>query len=170
MRPSRGRSRSRRRSSATAAPYCFASPAPNRSYASWSRQPRTRKPPRWLSTSRRSSAPPSRSEVLYAGPMTAIEPLDPNDDAQFAEFYSVYASANAEEWDRPYSAHEKRLALLEKSDYQEVVGALGRDADGVAVVAGTVDFSLKDNVDVGFVEVGVTPEHRRQGHGTAMLN
>lgn len=101
--------------------------------------------------------------------MTTIELLEPADDAQFAEFYAVYAAALADEWDRPYSAHEKRLALLEKSDYQETVGLLGRDDAGVAVVAGSIEFALKDNVDVGFIEVGVTPEHRRQGHGTAMI-
>jgi GNAT superfamily N-acetyltransferase len=101
--------------------------------------------------------------------MTTIESLDPADDVQYAEFYSVYAAALGDEWDRPYSAREKRLALQEKSEYQEVIGALGRNDAGVAVVAGTIDFSLKDNVDVGFIEVGVAPGHRRQGHGSAMV-
>lgn len=102
--------------------------------------------------------------------MTTIEPLDPTEDAQFADFHAVYRAAYAEEWDRPHSAHELRVALLEVSDYQQFLGFLARDDDGVAVGIGTIEFTLKDNTDLGFINICVAPDHRRQGHGTAVLS
>ena len=100
--------------------------------------------------------------------MTTIEALDPTSDVQYAEFYAVYRSAITEEWDRPYGSLELRVSLLDDSVFQQTVGYLGRDDAGVAVVAGTIEFTFKDNLDLGFVQIYVSPDRRREGHGTAM--
>jgi GNAT superfamily N-acetyltransferase len=100
--------------------------------------------------------------------MTTIEALEPADDDRYAEFYSVYRSAITEEWDRPYGPQELRVSLLDDSEFQQVVGYVGRDDAGTAVVVGTIEFTFKDNRDLGFVQIYVTPARRREGHGTAM--
>jgi GNAT superfamily N-acetyltransferase len=100
--------------------------------------------------------------------MTMIEPLDPADDAQFAEFYAVYLAAFTDEWDRPYGSQELRVTLLEDSEFEQVVGFVGRDDAGAPVAVGTVEFTFKDNLDLGFLQIYVAPDRRREGHGTAM--
>lgn len=100
--------------------------------------------------------------------MTTIEALDPGDDARYAEFYAVYRAAVTDEWDRPYGSHELRVTLLDESEFQQVVGYVGRDEAGIAVVVGTIEFTFKDNLGLGFLQVYVTPDRRREGHGTAM--
>lgn len=101
--------------------------------------------------------------------MTTIESLDPANDAQFAEFHAVHLAANAEEWDRPRSAHEQRVELFDDSEYQEVRGVVARDDAGLAVAQGTIELTLKDNLGVAFIDIRVVPSRRRQGHGTAVL-
>ncbi|MCW2751768.1 MAG: hypothetical protein JWR83_2878 [Aeromicrobium sp.] len=100
--------------------------------------------------------------------MTTIELLDPADDAAFAEFHGVYRSAFTDEWDRPFGPHELRVSLLDDSDFQQVLGYVGRDDAGAPVAVGTVEFTFKDNVDLGFIQIYVAPDRRREGHGTAM--
>ena len=100
--------------------------------------------------------------------MTTIEPLDPADDVQFAEFHAVYVAANDEEWDRPYGPQEMRVSLLDDSDFQRTLGYVGRDDAGAPVVVGTIEFTFKDNRELGFLQIYVAPERRRERHGTAM--
>lgn len=100
--------------------------------------------------------------------MTTIEPLDPTGEPQFAEFHAVYLAAHTEEWDRPHGANELRVELLGDSGFRQTVGFVGRDDAGAAVAVGTVEFTLKDNLDLGFLQIYVAPDRRREGHGTAM--
>ena len=102
--------------------------------------------------------------------MTTVERLDPTDDAQFAEFHAAYAAGHAEEWDRPYTAREQRAELLQHAPHLEIHGVLARDDSDTAVGMGYIEMPQKDNLDLGYIDVVVRPEHRRQGHGTALLS
>ena len=101
--------------------------------------------------------------------MTSLEPLDPSDDDQFAAFHGVYLAGHDDEWDRPYTAREQRAELLQDVPHLEIVGVLARDDSGTPVGMGYVEMPQKDNLDLGYIDVVVRPEHRRQGHGTAVL-
>ena len=101
--------------------------------------------------------------------MTTIERLDPTDDAQFAAYYEAYRAAHDREWDRPYSATEKRVGLLESGVYQDSIGVIARDGFGHAVGIGLAEVPLKDNLLTGFVGLRVLPAHRRRGYGSALL-
>ena len=101
--------------------------------------------------------------------MTTIERLDPNNDDQFAEYHAAYLASLVEEWDRPYSAREKRAQLLDDTGYVDVVAVIARNDEGVAVGTGYLETPLRDNLTLGYIGVTVVPEHRRQGHGTALL-
>lgn len=101
--------------------------------------------------------------------MTSIEPLDPADDGQFADYYSAYVAAHGDEWDRPYTAREHRAELLQDAEHVDIRGLVARDAHGTAVGMAYIEMPLKDNVGLGYVDVGVAPQHRRAGHGSALL-
>lgn len=102
--------------------------------------------------------------------MTTIERLDPADDDQFADYYGAYRGAHDREWDKPYSATEKRVSLLESGVYQDSIGLIARDRSGNAVGIGLAEIPLKDNLLTGFVGLRVLPAHRRSGHGSALLD
>ncbi|MCL3819735.1 GNAT family N-acetyltransferase [Aeromicrobium wangtongii] len=101
--------------------------------------------------------------------MTTVERLDPRDGEQFAAFHGAYLAAHDDEWDRPYSAQERRAELLDDSSYTVTHGVLARDVSGHVVGSGVVELPLKDNLTLAYIEVAVPPEHRRRGHGTAIL-
>lgn len=102
--------------------------------------------------------------------MTTIERLDAANDEQFATFHATYASAHIEQWDRPYSAREQRVEFLENAGYYDQIGLLARDDDGLPVGVGIAELPLKDNQNLVYVGVHVLPEHRRRGHGSALLD
>ena len=102
--------------------------------------------------------------------MTAIERLDPADDGQFAVFHATYSGTQTEEWDRPFSALEQRVEFLEDDGYSDQIGLLARDDDGTPVGVGVAEMPLKDNLSLVYVTVQVLPEHRRRGHGSALLD
>ena len=101
--------------------------------------------------------------------MTTIERLDPVDDAQFADFHEVYRAANDDEWDRSPSAHELRVRFLEAGMYVAMVGLIARDDAGKSVGIGIAEMPLKDNLKFAHLKLRVVPEHRRLGHGAAIL-
>ena len=101
--------------------------------------------------------------------MTTVEPLDPTDDDQFAAYHAAYAAGHAEEWDRPYTAREQRAELLQDAPHVEIHGVLARDESGEVVGMGYIEMPQKDNRDLGYIDVVVRPEHRRRGHGAALL-
>ncbi|MDQ3157500.1 MAG: GNAT family N-acetyltransferase [Actinomycetota bacterium] len=102
--------------------------------------------------------------------MTTIERLDPTNDEQFGEFHATYASAMDGEWDRPYTARELRVDLQDDAGYLEQTGLLARDDAETPVGVGIVEIPLKDNLKLVYVNVHVLPQHRRQGHGSALLD
>ncbi|MCW2771579.1 MAG: hypothetical protein JWR27_3012 [Aeromicrobium sp.] len=101
--------------------------------------------------------------------MTTLEPLDPRDDARYAAYHAAYLAAHDDSWDRPYSARERRVELLDESPYVSTSAVLARDESGAVVGAGLVELPLKDNHTLAYVEVTVPPEHRGRGHGSAIL-
>ena len=101
--------------------------------------------------------------------MTSVEQLDPSDDDQFAAYHAVYAAGHADEWDRPYTAREQRAELLQDAPHMDIQGVLARDDSGVAVGMGYIEMPQNDNRDLGYIDVVVSPEHRRRGHGSAVL-
>jgi GNAT superfamily N-acetyltransferase len=101
--------------------------------------------------------------------MTNVELLDPRDDEQFAAYHAAYAAGHAEEWDRPYTAREQRAELLQDAAHLTIHGVVARDESGDVVGMGSIEMPQKDNVDLGYIDVVVHPEHRRRGHGSAIL-
>lgn len=101
--------------------------------------------------------------------MTVIERLDPSDDEQFAKFHAAYAASMDEQWDRPYGLREKHAELLDDTEYVDVIALMARNGDGVVVGTGVVELPLRDNRTLAYIGVNVVPGHRRQGHGTALL-
>lgn len=102
--------------------------------------------------------------------MTTIERLDPNDDDRYAEFHATYSEAMDGEWDRPYTVRELRVDLLDGAGYMTQIGLVARNDDGTPVGVGIAEFPLKDNLKLVYINVHVHPEHRRQGHGRALID
>ena len=100
--------------------------------------------------------------------MTTIERVDVGDQETFAAFHDVYARAHERDVDLPYSAVEKR-AGMRPDEYVDKVVLLARDAAGTPVGGGTVELPLRDNTDVVYLDVFTAPEHRRNGHATALV-
>ncbi|MRJ76279.1 GNAT family N-acetyltransferase [Aeromicrobium sp. SMF47] len=101
--------------------------------------------------------------------MTRVQRVDVSDDAAFAELYGLYARAHARTFDGPYLAIEKRVNLTDDA-YGTKAAVVARDVHGLAVAGGTAVMALQDNTAIAFVEVFVPPEHRRRGHGSAVLD
>ena len=100
--------------------------------------------------------------------MTTIERVALDDDEAFAAFHDVYARAHQRDVDQPYSAIEKRVGMR-PDDYVDKVVLLARDVDGTAVAGGTAELPLRDNTGVVYIDVFTAPEHRRRGHGAAVV-
>lgn len=101
--------------------------------------------------------------------MITIERVDPANDEQFAEFHAAYVASQVDEWDRPYGVREKRAALLEDTEYIDLVAVVARDDSGSAVGVGFIELPLRDNQTLAYVGLGVAEVHRRKGHGSGLL-
>jgi GNAT superfamily N-acetyltransferase len=100
--------------------------------------------------------------------VTTIERVDIGDDAAFATFHDVYLRAHERDIDLPYSAIEKRVGMR-PDDYTDKIVLLRRDDDGTAVAGGTAELPLRDNTGLVYADAFTLPEHRRRGHGTAVI-
>ena len=100
--------------------------------------------------------------------VTTIERVDIGDVETFAAFHDVYMRAFDRAIDKPYTALEKRVGMR-PDEYVDKVMLLARDADGTAVAGGTAELPLRDNTGFVYVEVFTAPEHRRRGHGSAVV-
>lgn len=102
--------------------------------------------------------------------LEAVE-IDVWDDAQYADYYAVYAAAEradrAEDADT-WTFTEARAKLRQKSSTMQRTAYAGLD-DGVLVVAAWLALPLKDNRRLAYIGLHVDPKARRRGHGTAML-
>lgn len=101
--------------------------------------------------------------------VVTIERLDPAAERQFIEFYSIYRAAQSHPAFEPYTARELRVAL-QPDNYTVSPAILLRDDDGAAAAVGILEYHLRDNPDLGFIEVFVAPAARRRGFGTQILN
>jgi GNAT superfamily N-acetyltransferase len=99
-----------------------------------------------------------------------IRPLDPADDAQMGAWHATYAVAHAHglEHPAPWTREEMRAQLLHPRSGERVEAFAGYD-EGALVGTGMVTFPLMDNAHLAYVDLTTRPEHRRRGHGTAML-
>lgn len=100
-----------------------------------------------------------------------IVPLDVYDDAAAAAWHATYAAADrhgrdgfASTWSLPQLVANWRMDLQDRW-----VGAWSGVVDGVVVTVGELHLRLLDNLESASVEVYTHPEHRRRGHGSAML-
>jgi RimJ/RimL family protein N-acetyltransferase len=100
--------------------------------------------------------------------VTTTERIDPDDEA-FAVFHDIYTRALDRDVDQPYSAREKRVGMR-PNEYVDKVVLLARDGDGEPVAAGTAELPLRDNTRFVYVDVFTLPEHRRRGHGAAVID
>ena len=100
-----------------------------------------------------------------------IVEVDVSDDAALAEWYDVSAAALREglgDLASVWSLAELSVMLREPSRTQRFHTYLGR-VGGRAVVAGGVVLPQLENLDTATVTSEVRPDHRRRGHGSAML-
>jgi GNAT superfamily N-acetyltransferase len=99
-----------------------------------------------------------------------ISTVDPYDEAALRAWYDVYWSG--ETHGRPYVTaymfEEIRAAARAPAVGAELAHLLGRAA-GVPVCAADVELPLMDNRELAEVGLRTHPDHRRRGHGSAML-
>ncbi len=103
-----------------------------------------------------------------------IEPVDPRDDAVFAEWFSVLQAA--EEDTRPgepgHLLHEERAAAMEALDEdpdRHLRSLLATDDDGRPVGAARMSLPLRDNQHQCELDLAVHPRARRRGVGRRLL-
>lgn len=68
----------------------------------------------------------------------------------------------------PRSAEETLISERDSTSYRTTRGVALED-DGTPVGTWLVELTVHDNLDVGFVDVTVHPEHRRRGIGSTLL-
>jgi GNAT superfamily N-acetyltransferase len=102
--------------------------------------------------------------------MMIIERLDAADDAAMAAWHDTFLASHRHE--RPHATplmrEELRARLLSGSDATLRLGYTGL-VDGEVASVGMCYLGMRDNLDQAYVEVQVHPDHRRRGHGSAML-
>jgi GNAT superfamily N-acetyltransferase len=99
-----------------------------------------------------------------------VDALDPFDDAALRAWYDVYRAAESfgREFHTAYAFEEKRAEF--RVDHVDVRHqGLVASRDGEVVGVASVSLPLMDNLGTALVEVGVRPEHRRQGIGSALF-
>ena len=101
----------------------------------------------------------------------AIEEVDPHDDATITAWHAAIELARRAEtgdaavvWTLP----ELTANLRTPRPGRRVTAYVGRVEDQV-VVAGALEVPLLANLSSADLDVSVAPEHRRRGHGSAML-
>ncbi|HXT91029.1 MAG TPA: GNAT family N-acetyltransferase [Trebonia sp.] len=100
-----------------------------------------------------------------------IEPVDPADQAAFAEFYDVHTASNVH--DRPDTFTPPGAATM-RGEFVQAASNERHDlflvrAAGIPVAAGKVSRDLTANRHLASLAVDVHPGHRRRGFGSALL-
>lgn len=106
-----------------------------------------------------------------SGPAVDVRELDPWDDATFAAWHHVYATAERYDLDEAatvWQVEELRAAMQSTASHSWSGGWVGT-LDGHVVAAGWIRTPLLDNPELAEVAVHVLPTHRRRGLGSAML-
>ena len=99
-----------------------------------------------------------------------IRPLDASEPAAMAAWHATHHAAHVfgQQHASPWMLEEMRAEFLgERAG--ERIEPFGGYVDGVCVATGTLELPQMDNRHIGYVDVAVHPEHRRRGHGSAML-
>jgi GNAT superfamily N-acetyltransferase len=99
-----------------------------------------------------------------------IVPLDAADPAAMAAWHTAYHAADVHrrEYSSPWMLEEVRADLLGARTGDGFLAFSGL-AGGAVVGTGLLRLPLKDNLHLATAQVHTHPEHRRRGHGTAML-
>ncbi|MDX6284195.1 MAG: hypothetical protein QOH03_5266, partial [Kribbellaceae bacterium] len=99
------------------------------------------------------------------------ERIDPDDPTAFDEWHGVmWAALSAgREFAVGWAREEMRIAVTRKTPYFERELWAARDEAGQVVGFLYLELPQKDNTSLVFVDVGVLPDRRRQGFGTALV-
>jgi GNAT superfamily N-acetyltransferase len=99
-----------------------------------------------------------------------IRRLDAADPEALATWYATYrvAESHGQAYPTPYALEELRAQLLGNSP-GERIEAHGGYVDGRPVATGWLELPQMDNRHLAYVDVHTHPDHRRRGHGSAML-
>ena len=100
-----------------------------------------------------------------------ITRFGPDDAEQVAAYAGIVTAARAVDspWDLPMTTRKAEGRLRHGWDGEVEVPYLAV-ADGAPVGVGTVAVSEYDNLHLAWLGVVVHPEHRRRGHGSAVLD
>lgn len=103
--------------------------------------------------------------------MSDLRPLDASDPDALAAWHATYLAADTHQREHPtpWMLEEMRADFLGSRTGEEFL-PFGRYDDGRVVGCGLLVLPLKDNLHVAWGNVWTHPDHRRQGHGSAMLD
>ncbi len=96
-----------------------------------------------------------------------VRAVDVADEPDYAAFHEAYRAAHPERFDEPWGLAEKRTNLTSDPYAEHVV--LAAHVDDRCVGGAWVSFPQQDNLTLAYLHVFVVPEHRRRGHGSALL-
>ncbi len=99
-----------------------------------------------------------------------ITRFGPDDATEIAAYVDLANAVNRHDspWEFPVTERITAARFRHGWDGEPSVPYLAR-VDGVVVGAGSVATSERDNLHLAWLGLGVHPEHRRRGHGTAIL-
>lgn len=99
-----------------------------------------------------------------------ITPFGPDDVAELEAWADLANAARAQDapWERTVTAKMAAAQFRHGWDGEPSTPYLAR-RDGRVVGAGTIGTSERDNLHLAWLDVKVHPEHRRRGHGSAIL-
>ncbi len=100
-----------------------------------------------------------------------ISPFGPDDTDRLRQYVEVVNAARAVDspWQHPATLHSEEGRFRYGWDGEVEAPYVGT-VDGVPVAVGRVATTDYDNLHLAWLGVQVHPEHRRRGHGTAMLD
>ena len=100
-----------------------------------------------------------------------IRPLEAADPDRMAAFHATYHASHVHgrAVATPWMLEEMRADLLVETTGEKGLAFEGI-ADGQVVCVGLLWLPLKDNLALALLEVQTHPDHRRRGHGSAMLD
>jgi RimJ/RimL family protein N-acetyltransferase len=101
-----------------------------------------------------------------------LQPVSPDDPAQVAALVAIHNAAQPVDdpegfdWPAESAADDLRYGWDLQPDQHFLYRPAGAD-EPVAALA--IDMPKRDNLDLAWLQVLVHPDHRRQGHGTAVV-